>query len=302
MTQLFCINCKLSLKLLFSAKDKTTNKTYKYYQCTNCKLIQINPFPDIKNLYNRNPRTRFINENPQAQFANKIPLGNFFINKYLELTKNRRKEVSSLRKSGKILDVGCSGGGFLKNFRGKWRLYGLEVNSEMAKLARKNVPNAKIYSSRIENANLPRNYFDIITFWHVFEHLKNPTLVLEKIYSALKVGGFLIIEVPNADSLYRKIFSQNWQLLIVPEHLYFYSKKSLSQILSKNGFEVTKVKHFAVFTPSAISSLANFLRSYGLNSNIAILTGLTLFPLILVINLLSFTARENLMVVAKKQL
>jgi len=301
MTEILCINCKLPSKFLFSAKG-ATRKRYKYYRCEKCQLIQISPFPNIKNLYQQDPYSRFISQNPQAKFASRLPLGNFLINQYLRLTKNRVKEVYKLKKTGKILDVGCSKGGFLTNFKGKWKLYGLEINAKTAQIARKNIPSAKIYTNKIESGKLPKNYFDIITFWHVFEHLQNPGLVLKKIHSSLKVGGYIIIEVPNSESLYRKIFRQHWQLLLVPEHLYFFSKQSLSQILEKNGFKVTKVKHFAIFTPSAISSLANFSRFKGINSELAILCGIALFPLIILVNILSFSKRENLMIIAKKPL
>lgn len=301
MTKIFCINCKLPLKFLFSANDEETHKNYKYLRCKICQLIQISPFPNQKSLYYQNPYSRFISENAQARFANKIPFGNVLINKYLELPKNRIKEVLKLRNAGKILDIGCSKGEFLKNFKGNWQLNGLEINPKTAKIAKKNVPNVKIYTKKIEKAKLPKNYFDIITFWHVFEHLQNPKQILKNVHSSLKVGGCIIIEVPNSESLYRKIFQKHWQLLLVPEHLYFYSKKSLCKILKNNGFTITKVNYFAIFTPSGISSLANFLRSYGLNSNIAILTGIALSPIILLINIFSFSFRENLMVVAKKE-
>lgn len=302
MTEIFCINCKLLLNFLFSAKDNVTNKNYGYFRCKKCQITQISPFPVKENLYNiRDSRSRFISTNPQARFVNSLPFGNFLINKYLELTKNRIKEVFKLKKTGRILDVGCASGGFLKNFSNNWELHGLEINSSMAKAARKDLPNAKIYFNRIESEKLPKNYFDVITLWHVFEHLENPRLVLKKIHFSLKPEGHVIIEVPNAQSLYRKIFTQYWQLLLVPEHLYFYSKKSLSQLLINNGFTITKVKFFAIFTPSALSSLANFLRSYGLNSNLAIITGLSLLPVIFLVNLFSFSARENLMVIAKKR-
>lgn len=300
MTEILCINCKQPLKFLFSAKDNISKKKYEYFRCQNCQLIRIYPFPDLKNLYHQNPYSLFIKKNPQARFLNSLPLGNFLFNKYFELTKNRLKEVLSLKKTGKLLDIGCSGGEFLKNFDRKWELHGLEINSDMAKVARINVPKAKIYTNKIEGEKLPKNYFDVITMWHVFEHLKDPQLVLRNIHTSLKVGGHIIIEVPSAESLYRKIFKKHWQLLIVPEHLYFYSKKSLCLILVNNGFRITKVNHFSTFSPSAISSLANFLRSRGINSNIAIISGITLFPIILLINLFSFSARENLMVIAKK--
>lgn len=300
MTGILCLNCKLPLKFLFSAKDKKSNKKYRYYHCDRCQLIQISPFPNIKNLYHEDPYSRYISQNPQARFANRLPFGNALINRYLELTKNRVKEVYKLRKTGRLLDVGCAKGSFLRTFGGKWKLYGLEINTKTAQIAKKNVPNATIYTKKIESAKLPKGYFDVITLWHVFEHLKNPHLILKKIHSSLKVGGHIIIEIPNSESLYRKIFGKHWQLLMVPEHLYFYSKKTLSEVLVKNGFKVTKVKHFAIFTPSAISSLANFLRSYGINSELAILCGIFLSPLILLVNILSFSKRENLMIIAKK--
>lgn len=295
-----CINCSKPTKLLFSKTD-IHRKKYSYFECKKCQLIAISPFPNFKSLYKfSDPYSYFVSENPQAKFIDSIPFGKFVIQTYLNFFKNRVKIVDKLRKSGKILDIGCSNGGFLKNLNDKWQIWGLEINASQAKNVRSSLPKAKIYVNKIEDQKLPKNYFDVITLWHVFEHIQNPNLILKKIRYSLKKKGYLIIEVPNGQSLYRKIFAGNWQSLLTPEHLYFYSKKSLTDILIKNNFKIKTVNHFGILSPSAISSLANFLREIGLNSNLAILIGLVFSPIILIINLLSLNQRENLMIIAKK--
>lgn len=299
MIKIPCINCKIPLKFLFSLKLR--GKVINYLRCERCLMVQIFPLSNNKNLYQTtDPFSHFISTNPQARFINNLPFGKRLIQKYLQLTDTRQKEILKLKNSGNILDIGCSGGKFLASFKKGWRKFGLEINSSMVKRLKKTLPEAKIYRNSIEQQSLPVNFFDIISLWHVLEHINNPRIVFKKIHSSLNTQGILVIEVPNGESLWFKIFRQSWQMLIPPQHLYFYTQKSLTELLQKNGFKIIKVKNFGITSPSAVSSLANFLRSRTINSTLAITISLIFFPIAMLVNLFSFRLRENLMIVAKK--
>ena len=304
---IFCLNCLQKLKhKLFSAKHPTLpTKIYSYYICDNCKLIQIHPLPynyQLEKFYNfRNPHIHNVSSNPQINFINQLPMGKKFLEKYhYWIAKNRYKHILQLKKVGSILDIGCSDGLFLTNFDSeKWEVAGIELNKNVAKLAKAKFKHACIYHSPLESFKTQQT-FDIITLWHVFEHLRNPKLALKKLHKLLKKNGVLVIEVPNGESLNRKIFGPYWQQLLMPKHLCFWSKKSFQNSLEIAGFRLLKVSYFGIFSFSAASSIANFLRSKGVSSYLAILFVIFLSPLIIVFNFFSFNWRENMLVIAKK--
>lgn len=301
-----CQNCHSNLKnKLFSvSQDQRNMPKITFFQCSECQLIQIAPIElkDKEILYSfEDAEKHLLSKNPQVYFLYKLPFGKILHNAYLHwYSANRKKEVEKFKKAGSLLDVGCGNGSFLKEFNSKkWKLFGIEINENQAEKARK-LKRTKIFTTRVENFKYPTNSFDVVTLWHVFEHLDDPQKTLNKLNSILKNEGYMLIEVPNGNSIYRKIFGVHWQLLMVPEHLFFWSKKALSQILKKSGFRVVKVSNLGILPFSPISSFANYLRANGVDSNLAIAIAILGFPIFLVINLISLNSRDNLYIVAQK--
>lgn len=301
MTGKFCQVCQTGItKTLFWAKG------YRFYQCSNCQLIRIFPFPSNQSLGStysqKNIHGDFLKDNPQVKFFGRLPFFESFFNFYLGLICQQRvKQVLMLKKSGRILDVGFGDAQFLARFNNRhWQISGVEINELLAAEAKAKLKRATIYIQNVQNIKLPHDSYDVITLWHTFEHLKKPLKILRKMELALKPKGYLVIEVPNATSLNRRIFGPNWQQLIVPEHLFFWSQKSLSALFEKTNLTVLKISHLGIFSFSGVSSLANWLRSLGPSSPIATIISLFFLPISVVINAFSFTMRENLLFIAKK--
>jgi len=157
-----------------------------------------------------------------------------------------------------MLDVGCGVGTRLAIFRELgWHVEGLEMDKRSAGLAAG--LGYKIYSTSLEKADLPEDYFDAIYLNNVFEHLADPLGSLTRIVSALKDNGQLILVVPNSSSLAFRLFRQHWFALEVPRHLFTYSRENLTRLIRKCGFEVQKV----IYT-NTLGSLSSSL-SYKLN-------------------------------------
>jgi SAM-dependent methyltransferase len=81
-------------------------------------------------------------------------------------------------------------------------------------------------------AGLPDGSFDVITLWHVFEHLADPVSMLKEVRRLLKVGGRLLIEVPNYGGWHARIGGAAWHHLDVPRHLMHFSRRTLADMLS----------------------------------------------------------------------
>ena len=93
------------------------------------------------------------------------------------------------------------------------------------------------------------NSFDIVTLWDVLEHLRDPVLDLEKVYRILKPKGFIIFSTGDISSFWAKLSGKKWQLMTPPQHLFFFSKKSVLKLIPKIGFEIAEIVYFGKNIP-----------------------------------------------------
>ncbi|WP_337251779.1 class I SAM-dependent methyltransferase [Maribacter halichondriae] len=120
--------------------------------------------------------------------------------------------------------------------------------------------------------------FQIITLWHVLEHLPDLENQILKLIWHLEEGGTLFIAVPNFNSFDAKHYQEFWAAYDVPRHLWHFSRKSMDRLFSKHGFQVVKSKPL-VFDSFYVSLLSekyktgkqNFYKAFsiGLRSNIS---------------------------------
>jgi len=304
MKALFCSACSKSLhSILFEAFEK--KKKYTFYRCDNCDLIQIRPLQksETEGFYSyADPNILARVKNQQIEFLHRVPFGRILFQRYIDSCYNNRfRTILKLRSQGQILDIGCGEGSFLKKFNNKWNKTGIEINKHLAKQARNKLKNTTILAHSLESAKLSKVSFDVITMWHVFEHLHNPKVILRSIRRHLNPSGYLVIEVPNGNSIYRKLFKNNWQLLLLPQHLFFWTGKSITHILEETGFQTVRASYPGIISFSGSSSLANFLRSKKVNTYIATLMAILFFPLVLIINILSLKDRDNILIIAQQK-
>jgi SAM-dependent methyltransferase len=103
-----------------------------------------------------------------------------------------------MRPPGTILDIGCGIGLFLEEARRRgWEAQGVEVSSEAAGYAKEKL-NLEVLVGRAEEVTFPRESVDVATLWHLLEHLEKPLTVLQGLQEALRPGGLLVVETPNA--------------------------------------------------------------------------------------------------------
>lgn len=159
--------------------------------------------------------------------------------------RNVKQRVSLLKnllkKDYSLLEIGCGEGLFIKEVQKLVSsVKGIEPTILYATYA-KNTLNLDVQPGVIEDIDFPPMSFNIITIFHVLEHLQNPAEVLRKAYSWLKPEGILIIEVPNIESPYARYKGENWEM-INPEHKFYFSPNSLKYLLEENHFELISMK------------------------------------------------------------
>ncbi|QDP85314.1 class I SAM-dependent methyltransferase [Chryseobacterium sp. SNU WT5] len=139
----------------------------------------------------------------------------------------------------RVLDYGCGAGEFIKYIENDYETFGLEPNS----VARTNAL-AKLKSTSIisDLKSMKDDGLDVITLWHVFEHIENQNEVLKEFHKKLQSKGILIIAVPNLKSYDAQKYKEYWAAYDVPRHAYHFSKKGMENVLKKNNFEIEKIK------------------------------------------------------------
>ena len=152
-----------------------------------------------------------------------------------EKIQNAKRELETIhaktKAPGRLLDIGCASGFFLDEARRQgWETVGLEISEYASSVAREHLE-LDVHTGTLETSLFPPESFDVITAWDVIEHLPNPAEFFTKIVALLKPGGWFACGTPNFDSWARKIRKQNWHHLRPPEHLSYFSPKTLERVL-----------------------------------------------------------------------
>ncbi|MBP7928072.1 class I SAM-dependent methyltransferase [Patescibacteria group bacterium] len=214
-------------------------------RCRNCGLMRTKDFQEI-NLAKYYETTDY--------YAKKFSAFNILKDAFAAVVK--KAPITRLKANGKLLDVGCGDGKFLNLFSNReWDLYGIEPYGKPVSPSK----NIKFISEKFENTKLQDSSFDVITMWHVLEHIENPTEVLRELHRILKPDGLIFISVPNINSFSFRLFKQHWFALYLPIHTYHYSINTLTALLNISGFEVQTINKFPIeYSPFVIlQSLLN---------------------------------------------
>lgn len=143
-----------------------------------------------------------------------------------------------------------------------YETYGIELNKKAVQWAR-DMLGLNVFSGTLLNNRFPSEFFDIVNFSHVFEHLHDPIETLQEVYRILKFGGVVMIDIPNNESLERRIFGEYWGGWDPPRHLFHFSPRTIKKVLQKSKFVVEKIE-FPSDPRSVIPTLPFFFRSsYG---------------------------------------
>jgi SAM-dependent methyltransferase len=209
---------------------------FSYVQCSNCGLIFQNPRLPQEELDNYYPPQydSFLSEDFESKDL-KSRLSRHGLSK-------RRKYVTSIKDRGKLLDIGCAAGNFMRAMQESsgWDLYGVEISEHAAKIAQR-THNLNVFHGEIHQSKYADNFFDIVTIWDVLEHLPNPDSFLHEVHRVLKADGVLIFRIPNGGSWDAKLFGKYWFGLDAPRHYYVFNQRTITKLLDLNGFRVSKI-------------------------------------------------------------
>jgi len=223
--------------LYISAKDYfLTGESFDIVRCITCGFRFTNPRPVQADLGRYYESPEYISHSDSRK--------GIFAAVYQQVRKHalRRKYsmISRFQPTGEILDIGCATGQFL-NFMAAhgWKTTGIEPDEKTRRYAiseygLKVLPENKLYT-------LPKSSFDVITMWHVLEHVSDLKDRMNQLKSLLKPAGTLVIAVPNCESYDAIKYGAFWAGYDLPRHLYHFAKDDMKLLLDSHGFTLVTI-------------------------------------------------------------
>ena len=233
-----CYNCnKSEFFTRIKSKDFSVSKeTFTVMTCASCNFTFTNPRPKGSELEKYYLSEHYISHtNANKTLFDKI----YQIVRKISI-KRKYKLVSSYEEKGKILDIGCGTGDFLNMCKkNHWSTKGIEPSKKARKQC---VDNYNLDVSASVSLEKVQEKFDIITMWHVLEHVDDLNETIINLKRLLSKNGKIIIAVPNINSYDCSFYKKYWAGYDLPIHLYHFTKESISNIFSKYEFKLSSVK------------------------------------------------------------
>lgn len=257
-------------KHFLTVKDYSVSKeTFDLYYDETLDMLITHPQPSLENLGKYYESEDYIShtDNKRSLFEK---LYHFI--KSIAL-KNKLNLINSLQpQKGRILDIGAGTGEFLSVAKNDgWQTIGLEPSDRAKAIAKNKGVSFVENTSELENQS-----FDVISMWHVLEHVPDLDKQIKELKRLLKPTGTLIIAVPNFKSFDAKHYGKFWAAFDVPIHFWHFSKTAIKLLFEKEGMKLEKVlpMKFDSFYVSLLSEKyksgkMNFVKAFfrGLQSN-----------------------------------
>ena len=239
------------------AKDYTvSDEIFSIWECRTCSLRFTQDIPiesEVGAYYHSEEYVSHSN-------SSKGLINNLYqrVRKRTLKSKQKLVEQASQNPKGRILDLGCGTGEFLATMvEAGWEGIGLEPDDGARQQAKEGL-GLKVYDNE-ELFRLGAEGYDVVTMWHVLEHVHRLHEYMGAIHRVLKPGGLLLIAVPNYTSKDAEIYKEEWAAYDVPRHLYHFNPKAIGALLPQHRFELESMKHMP-FDPFYVSLLSEKCR------------------------------------------
>jgi 2-polyprenyl-3-methyl-5-hydroxy-6-metoxy-1,4-benzoquinol methylase len=228
----------------------TQRAAYSLYKCARCSLI----FKHIGSL-----KQEIVQELQDGVYTESYLTNRLRQHRLINrMNVDRLDMLNKWKEGGNLLEIGCGTGEFLAGARDRgFHTLGIDASRKLAACAEKKHINVKC--GRIENLKLPLRHFDVICVFHVLEHIETPKRFLLTLRGLLKKHGIIFIITPHVRSFTNKMFGWKHPNYTQEDHLLFFSKATLKNLLVRHNFEVVDV-FTKEYTHHIFTSLLGFLK------------------------------------------
>jgi 2-polyprenyl-3-methyl-5-hydroxy-6-metoxy-1,4-benzoquinol methylase len=238
-----------------NCRDQRTTVRYDFgrhriVRCAGCGLLRLDPLPseeDTLAVYGENyfQNDDFLRGDNDGLFGYADYIAERFNKQpqYAQIAKDIAARLGITGRRPKLLEVGCGFGYFLDvAFEENFDVVGLEFNATaVARLRRKYA--FPILSGSLESTQLERDSFDAVVMFDVIEHLRNPFSALDRVRAAVAPGGLFVLSTVDAESTVSRLLGRRLEdFRRTREHLFFFGRKTLAQVLSAHGFETVSIR------------------------------------------------------------
>lgn len=213
-----------------------SKESFELKRCLACQLVFTTPRPSIEKIGDY-----YKSEDYVSHSSTKKGLVNSVYNWVRNYTLNKKvKLISSLVSGRQLLDIGAGSGHFVGRAKtAGYSVLGLEPDADARKVAK------DLNGVDLENLNrlyeLSPATYDVVTMWHVLEHVYNLSDDVKQIASLIQTNGVWVIAVPNYTSFDATYYGAHWAAYDVPRHLYHFEPNSIIPLIEKNGFTFEKM-------------------------------------------------------------
>ena len=209
------------------------------YRCNGCGLGVLDPRPDTEEL-NELYRSSYF----QSHYDRGLKPGSQEIKRRFSQEMHRVRFFRGIKKTGRLLDIGCGMGYFLaacRNFG--YEVEGMDISADSAAYIRDELK-IPITVGTADKIDYPPASFDVVTMWHFLEHARDPVTYLRKTGKWLKQDGIIVVDVPNYEGTDAKKMWDHWSGWSLPYHLYHFTPDAQRRLLEKCGFETIRDKDY----------------------------------------------------------
>jgi 2-polyprenyl-3-methyl-5-hydroxy-6-metoxy-1,4-benzoquinol methylase len=233
-----CFGCGgKEFKKHLSLKDYfLTQEDFNLFRCSICGLLYTLPRPAANKI-----NSYYESEEYTSHNTNQSSLKNVLYKLARKKALNRKLGMIQNHVSkGSMLDIGSGTGEFLEHCKNRgWEVIGVEPN-DTAREKAINSYGLKIMDNKALK-ELPKGSYDVITMWHVLEHIEDPLAQVKLNHELLKPGGLFVLALPNYESWDANHYGKFWAAYDVPRHLYHFTRESVQYLSDKTDFNIEEI-------------------------------------------------------------
>jgi SAM-dependent methyltransferase len=200
-------------------------------RCRACGLVQVEERPgprELERLYDQAYFTSDVFQNYVGERDARIESG-----------ARAARALARIVPGGKLLDIGCAAGFFLHAASRYYEVTGVEISAYASDYARREF-GLRVLTGDVESADLEGKQFDVVTMWNTIEHMSEPLRSVRSVTPLTKPGSLLVLSTGDANGPLARRALEDWNLMAPPHHLFFFTRRTIDELLSRAGFRTRR--------------------------------------------------------------